>query len=162
MEAEIDRRSQEEFEQTLVAYNGKATPADDTTWDDSSTNEVFAAGSANSAATQPPLPEPRWLIAPFLSLFNGLGCEFYIQILVPTSVATHVRVEDPEHRTVFHDAAYWEDVPTDGVGRQFRASGGGPFGVPQQLDVSWIDAAGTGHTTSVPLQRHFDDDYTPF
>ncbi|WP_144800886.1 hypothetical protein [Curtobacterium sp. BH-2-1-1] len=152
MNAEIERRSQEQVDEALGAFfDGE--PADDSTWDDALPPAV--------TAVEPPLQKPRWLIAPFMDR-GGARKSYYIQNLKPDAEARDVRVEDPSSRTVFHDAAAWADVPTDGVGRQFVASFGYAPGFLQQVEVHWTDARGHQQIELVQLDMNTDDDYLPF
>lgn len=130
-------------------------------WSEGMTHEVFPAGDDDPAEAERPLPKPRWLIAPFISDGSAMK-SYYIQNLLAEAEVKDVRIEDPMSQVVFHDAAAWETVPSDGVGCQFRASYGYGYGIIHQLEVHWTDGRNDRHADLVQLNPSTDDDYVPF
>ena len=95
-----------------------------------------------SGPPKPPLPQPRWLIAPAAS---GKDNEYVLRNSVPRSVAVEVRLE-PESEFNIIDAGHWADLSgtqTEGVWGNFVGvftPQGKTFGV--HITVWWYDEHG--------------------
>jgi hypothetical protein len=134
IEAEIDRRSTEATEQAVAAFTGTDVE-DELIWTESATRELFS-----TAEPAQPRPRPRWFIAPVHADTDTTKI-YLIKNLAPDMTLSDVRLEHPDGKVVFHDAAAWAQLRSgEEVG--FRATYSYHFGFLSTLDVAWTDEHG--------------------